>query len=837
MKKTLCVVAALFSLLWTASFVSAQSPAAEDRGVKVMAAKYLGEQAQIGRQYALLIAINRYQEWPGLKNPVADAQEIRKTLSEQYYIDEFIELYDADATRAAIANAFTDLQRRLTTHDSLFIYYAGHGHQDQSSRQTFWIPVNAGLDKDKQDNWLANSAIRSYIYNLKAIHVFLVSDSCFSGDILNAEYAERLRPETIDNDYYRRAYALTSRQVLTSGSSEAVPDESEFSQALKLCLRRNTAPLLDPYGIYSEVRLSVHETTPLFGSLKQSGHQEGATFIFFRRSLQPPPSAASDWTPARDFDLELGERGVTIKKYKGKAERVTIPAEIDSIPVVKIGDSAFSGCSGLSSISIPGSVSSIGNGAFSGCSGLSSISIPDSVSSIGAWAFGACSGLTSISIPGSITAIGDFAFYGCRILTSIDIPGSVTAIGDGAFSGCSGLKSISIPGSVSSIGDAAFRGCSGLRSISIPGSVSSIGDAAFGGCSGLSSITVDARNTRYSAANGILFSKDGKTLVYYPAGKVYTSYTIPSSVSAIGEWAFYGCSGLSSINIPSSVTAIGNGAFSDCSGLSSISIPGSVSAIGAWAFYGCSGLSSISIPGSVSSIGVSAFAACSGLRSISIPGSVTAIGVSVFEACSGLRSISIPGSVTSIGYAAFRGCRSLTSINIPSSVTAIGNSAFRGCSGLSSINIPGSVTSIGDWAFSACRSLRTISIPGSVRSIGAWAFSACSDLTSISIPDSVSSIGAWAFSACSDLTSISIPDSVSSIGEGAFEACSSLRTISIPGSVRSIGNWAFFACSSLRTINIPDSVSSIGEGAFAACSRLTTESRKAIQGRFGDKVF
>ena len=321
--------------------------------------------------------------------------------------------------------------------------------------------------------------------------------------------------------------------------------------------------------------------------------------------------------------------------------------------VTSIGDSAFKGCSSLTSIEIPSSVTSIGGYVFYDCSSLTSIEIPNSVTSIGHGAFGRCSSLTSIEIPSSVTSIGDRAFYNCSSLTSIDIPSSVTSIGESAFSGCSKLTSIEIPSSVTSIRDSAFEGCSSLTSIEIPSSVTSIGDSAFYKCSSL------------------------------------TSIDIPSSVTSIGGYAFYDCSKLTSIEIPSSVTSIGNYAFYGCRKLTSIEIPEGVTSIGNSAFCGCSSLTSIEIPSSVTSIGNSAFYDCSSLTSIDIPSSVTSIGDTAFSSCSNLTSIEIPSSVTSIGGYAFYWCRSLTSIEISNSITSIGASAFSSCSKLTTINYHG----------------------------------------------------------------------------------------------------------------------------------------------------
>ena len=288
-----------------------------------------------------------------------------------------------------------------------------------------------------------------------------------------------------------------------------------------------------------------------------------------------------------------------------------------------------------------------------------------------------------------------------------------------------------------------------------------------------------------------------------------TTYT----VSSIGNNAFNGCSGLSSVTIGNGVSSIGMNAFLNCTSLTSVIIPDNVKSIGGEAFSGCSGLSSVTIGNGVKSIGNNAFNGCSRLAAIDVaPGNTayttvdgvlfnnTKTNLVCYPAGKSAASYEIPGSVTSIGMNAFSSCYGLTSVTIPDSVSSIGMNAFVGCYGLTSVTIPDSVSSIGDSAFVGCSSLLSVIIPDGVNSIEDGTFSGCSSLTSVIIPDSVSSIGDGAFNTCSGLKSVTIPDSVSSIGRNAFLNCTSLTSVIIPGSVNSIGMNAFSGCSSLTSV-------------------------------------
>ena len=366
-------------------------------------------------------------------------------------------------------------------------------------------------------------------------------------------------------------------------------------------------------------------------------------------------------------------------------ESITIPNS-----VISIGSSAFLGCNKLTSLTIPDSVTTLGNSAFELCSKLASVTIGSGVTAIGDGLFENCHKLTSITIPDNVTSIGNTAFYYCRSLTSITIPDSVISIGNEAFYGCDNLVSVIIGDGVTTIGTSAFEGCDSLTDITIGDSLTTIGERAFVGPNNLTSVLVDSNNQYYSNdENGILFNKDKTTLVYYTGDNTRTIYTIPDSVTTIGEWAFALCDNITNVTIPDSVTTIGLRGFYLCKGLTDVTIPDSVTVIGEWAFAQCKGITSIAIPSKVTTIETHTFYECENLTTATISYGVTSIGGMAFGNCRNLTSITIPDSVTYIGDYAFNGCKKLEIINIGIGIESIRANAFKECENLSDVYYSG----------------------------------------------------------------------------------------------------------------------------------------------------
>ena len=471
------------------------------------------------------------------------------------------------------------------------------------------------------------------------------------------------------------------------------------------------------------------------------------------------------------------------------------------------------------SYTIPSSVTHIDHASFEGCLNLKSINIPSSVTSIDSDAFRNCSGLTSINVDKANKNYSSengvlfnknktklILYPAGKADRSYTIPSSVTSILSGTFSGCSNLSAISLPDSINYISSYAFEGTAYYKDESnwengalyignalvaakhygddelsgdfwLKEGTRIIAEETFTFCDKLKSINVSSSNKYFSSIDGVLFSKDKKTLIAYPEGKG-SSYNIPNGVTSIGDDAFSYQDGLSSVTIPNSITSIGSGAFYNCKGLTSVTIPGSVTSIDSSAFSGCNGLTSLTISNGVKSIGGGAFFGCSVLTSVTIPGSVTSIGGYAFANCSGLTSLTITNGVRSIDYNAFGSCGKLKNVTIPSSVTSIGDRAFSDCNGLKSINVdPKSVSYISENGV-LLNYDKTILIQ----------YPAGKTDASYVIPDGVTRIYHRAFASCNGLTSVTIPSSVKSINSQVFDKCINLSNVYYEGTEKQWNN-------------------------------------------------
>ncbi|MDO4629991.1 MAG: leucine-rich repeat protein [Planctomycetia bacterium] len=431
-----------------------------------------------------------------------------------------------------------------------------------------------------------------------------------------------------------------------------------------------------------------------------------------------------------DFQYYIDEGQVFISSYLGNETAVTVPATIENLPVVAIHFETDSNRGIVTSITIPEGVREIPDNAFTGCENLREIRVAEgnpNYKSVNGVLFSK-DGKTLVRYPCG------------RTEKEYQVPDGVTAVRYGAFFDCLPLKSVSIPVSVTDMEWSIFAGCRWLREI-----------------------RVAEGNPNYKSVNGVLFSKDGKSLKVYPAGKG-RDYRVPEGTTVIDCGAFEDCDRFVSATIPEGVTEIEAYAFQNGRDLTAVAIPKSVKKIGNHAFHRCIKLTSITIPECVTEIGEYTFSVCKALTMVTIPESVTEIGKGAFIGCRNLTSVTIPESVTKIGWAAFAGCRSLGSVTIPENVTEIETRVFERCTCLTEIRVaegnpnyksvdgvlftkdgkkllsypygrdwvyqvPEGVTTIGESAFSDCRRLLIIVIPENVTEIEEFAFYGCLELT------------------------------------------------------------------------------------------------------------
>ena len=374
-------------------------------------------------------------------------------------------------------------------------------------------------------------------------------------------------------------------------------------------------------------------------------------------------------------DFVVDKNGI-VTEYKGSLGEVTIPAQVNGIPVTGIKEQLFEDEFSLKKVTILADIKEIGKFTFYGCSNLKEVVFPEGLETIELTAFGGCSQLEEIVFPEGLKTIGQSAFTGCSSLKSIQIPLSVTEVRMCAFESCTALESLTFQEGETTekrkIGVLAFRGCTSLKEVVLPAGME-IEGGAFGGCTSLTEYKVQ-EGSAYEIFDKCLYEKGRAKLVAYPAGKG-AEVTFPEEITAIGGRAFDGCANLENVEIPDTVTEIGFYAFDECSGLKKVTLPKNLGSIKDGVFQS-TGITSIEIPETVTDIASSAFAWCKGLKTVTIPGKVERVDQLAFSGCSNLRSVYIQEGVKSIKSRAFLDCYSLKTLAIPKSVTEIETDAL-----------------------------------------------------------------------------------------------------------------------------------------------------------------
>ncbi len=419
------------------------------------------------------------------------------------------------------------------------------------------------------------------------------------------------------------------------------------------------------------------------------------------------------------------------------------------------------------------------------------------------------------------------------VVSKVNWPSSLRIIGTQAFCGVQ-FDTLTLPASLERIYPDAFTDCS-FRTLRIECELpyEQIEELMYGS-NNIYAFEVPADHPLLSTMDGVLYTKDGKTLLDYPSAREDTHFAVPEGVEQIADGAFYN-ENLTSVSLSGDIKTIGEDAFSECKNLMAVSLPTGLKTIGKNAFYECENLMFINLPDGLETIGEYAFYKCKGLEVIQFPEGLKTIGQSAFFGCKGLMSIGLPDGLETIGEWAFTGCENIKTVHFPDSITRIGNAAFES-TGLTSVTIPKGVTTIENGAFMFCHDLKEINLHDGITSIEYFAFSLCNNVTSITIPDSVQTIGDNAFEELA-ITSLNVPGSVQTIGTYAFAGCGKLEEITLQSGIRIIGDRAFSNCGKLEEITIPDSVTSLGNEVFAFCDRLLCVTIPDSVTEIGTKLF
>lgn len=543
--------------------------------------------------------------------------------------------------------------------------------------------------------------------------------------------------------------------------------------------------------------------------------------------------------------------------YPGLKGAVTIPPTVRindvSYTVTAIGASAFADCEGIESVTLPSTVISVGNYAFSGCLNLRSATLPATLSEIGISAFAGTS-ITEVELSGDVTVIHKGTFAGTE-LERIKLPATVETIEQQAFAGCPKLREVVLGDRLVSIANGAFERCDALETIAFPSSLRSIGDRAFNRCSALTKIDLQ-------------------------------------EVTTVGKETFEHCSALVEINFGSGELTMGYSAFAECTALTTLTIPATVTEIGQYAFYECNGLKSVNIEDGDKplQLGYSPFtnvpmtdlyvgrnitsspkngALFSGNKSlthITIGDGVTAIPSRIFSYIQALEEVTFGANVIEVGYDAFEKCPSLTTVKCAdiadwakidfddagANPLSTGADLYIDGTLLTSLDLPDGAERIGTNSFAGYGRLTAITLPASLKQIGQQAFMDCANVTKVTMNGGIEAVGGRAFLNCTSLAEVSTPSLTAWLGNG-FETANSSplahgaklyaadklveNDVEVPDGVTTIGSFAFANYSLITHLTVPGSVPAIGRSAFADCNRLTEIDLGAAVASIGNRAF
>lgn len=558
---------------------------------------------------------------------------------------------------------------------------------------------------------------------------------------------------------------------------------------------------------------------------------------------------------------------------------------------------AFNGCTKLTTVNWPAATDVSSTRVFQGCTSLSSVTFGTKVTStsMGASYFEGCTSLKTIDLTKltKVKTIGNRVFYGCTSLESIVIPKAVTTLGNSSikrqsgtsyygntfenctnlksvtfetgsaltkiggekvFAGCSSLTSITLPANLAYIGYDAFKG-TGLTSIHLSAKIANVYQGAFDDCAALKTITIDSANRNFAVgSDGFVYDKEGKTLLYVPAGLLESgivdlSDTTIESLGTSSDYnfgtVFSGNDNITRIILPTTLVKIGSGAFMGMEGLLNLEVPASVKSIDSYAFADCTKLRNLTFAEGSEIIYVAKFAF---YNTPSIGGENGEYNTTFTLA----QDPSADGSEAANGYLAplnestFENSGFKT-VNLPL-LSEIGKNAFRG-SKITSIVVPEGVTKISDYAFADCVNLVTVSLPTTLTTINANAFENTA-ITEITIPENVQTIGKTVFAGsalqtfkfekladgvvptftagdysvfdgCTDLETVILPEGMTELPKNMFLNCTALKNVTLPSTLTKIGDYAFMGCTALESIELPD-IANINDGLFKNCTSLSS---------------